>query len=134
MALTGLRRCPPTIRLTTDRFGTAMAPLVFGWMFVGHQIGASIAAYGAGLTRTLDGTYAPAFALSGILCIVAGFASLGIDGNRKKDDAKTVLPRAQPCVDGGLGVKLNRVARAAARCSRKQAQLAVRSSSSPAMS
>ncbi|WP_213737893.1 MFS transporter [Bradyrhizobium sp. dw_411] len=87
---------PPTIRLTTDRFGPAMAPLVFGWMFVGHQIGASIAAYGAGLTRTLDGTYAPAFALSGILCIVAGFASLGIDGNRKKDDAKTVLPAPSP--------------------------------------
>ena len=76
---------PPTIRLTTDRFGTTLGPLVFGWMFVAHQVGASIAAYGAGLTRTLDGTYAPAFALSGILCIVAGFASLAISGNQKKD-------------------------------------------------
>lgn len=83
---------PPTIRLTTDRFGAGVGPLVFGWMFVAHQIGASVAAFGAGLTRTLDGTYAPAFALSGILCIAAGFASLAIDGNRKKDDGvKTAL-------------------------------------------
>ena len=40
------------------------------------------------VTRTLDGTYAPAFALSGILCIVAGFASLAIGGNRKKEGAE----------------------------------------------
>jgi MFS family permease len=83
---------PPTIRLTTDRFGGAVGTLVFGWMFVAHQIGASAAALGAGLTRTLDGTYAPAFALSGILCVVAGFASLAIGGDRKKDDGvKAVL-------------------------------------------
>ena len=83
---------PPTIRITTDRFGAGVGPLVFGWMFVAHQIGASVAAIGAGLTRTLDGTYAPAFALSGILCIAAGFASLAIDGNRKKDKGvKTAL-------------------------------------------
>lgn len=77
---------PPTIRLTSDRFGAAVGPLVFGWMFVAHQIGAAVAAFGAGLTRTLDGTYAPAFALSGMLCVVAGFASLAIDGSQKKGD------------------------------------------------
>lgn len=77
---------PPTISLTTDRFGAALGPLVFGWMFVAHQIGASIAAYGAGLRRTLDATYAPTFALSSILCVAAGFASLAIDGKRNKDN------------------------------------------------
>jgi predicted MFS family arabinose efflux permease len=84
---------PPTIRLTTDKFGAALGPLVFGWMFVGHQLGASVAAFGAGVTRTLDGTYAPAFALSGFLCIIAGFVSLAMDSNRKKDGlVNTVLP------------------------------------------
>ncbi len=63
---------PPTIRLTTDRFGRMMAPLVFGWMFVAHQVGAALAAFGAGWTRTLDGTYAPAFIVSGVLCVIAG--------------------------------------------------------------
>jgi hypothetical protein len=87
---------PPTIRLTTDRFGAALGPMVFGWMFVAHQVGASAAAFGAGLTRTLDGTYAPAFALSGILCIVAGFASLAIDGNRKKDSGVNAVLSGSP--------------------------------------
>ncbi len=89
-ASTGLPRCRPPSRLTTDRFGTTIGPLVSGWMFVAHQLGASIAAYGAGLTRTLDGTYAPAFMLSGLLCIVAGLAFLAIDGKRKNDSGKTV--------------------------------------------
>ncbi len=69
-------------------------------MFVVHQIGASVAAYGAGLTRTLDGTYAPAFALSGVLCIVAGFASLAISGNQKKNDNATTTT-AQPGLQAG---------------------------------
>lgn len=87
---------PPTIRLTTDRFGAAIGPLVFGWMFLAHQVGASVAAYGAGLTRTLDGTYAPAFALSGVLCIVAGFACLAIDGNRRKDGGTNTVLSTNP--------------------------------------
>jgi MFS family permease len=86
---------PPTIRLTTSRFGLASGPLVFGWMFVGHQIGAAIAAYGAGITRTLEGTYSPAFALSGFLCVIAGFACLLID-DRKSESGPNLAPAVQP--------------------------------------
>jgi predicted MFS family arabinose efflux permease len=86
---------PPTIRLTTQKFGLSSGPLVFGWMFVAHQIGAAIAAYGAGVTRTLDGTYAPAFALSGFLCIVAGFACLLIS-DRKSERETKLAPAASP--------------------------------------
>jgi hypothetical protein len=57
-----------------------MGPLVFGWMFVAHQIGAATAAYGAGQTRTIEGTYVPAFLTSGLLCIVAGLLCLFISG------------------------------------------------------
>jgi hypothetical protein len=39
---------PPTVRLTAQRFGPERANLVFGWIFVGHQLGASVAAFGAG--------------------------------------------------------------------------------------
>jgi predicted MFS family arabinose efflux permease len=62
---------PPTVRLTADRFGPERANVVFGWVFAGHQLGAATAAYGAGLTRTLSGSYLPAFMVSGLLCIVA---------------------------------------------------------------
>jgi predicted MFS family arabinose efflux permease len=69
---------PPTVALCRTRFGDA-APVVFGWVFAAHQLGAAIAASGAGLIRDLDGTYDPAFyaaaglcALAAVLCSVAG--------------------------------------------------------------
>jgi predicted MFS family arabinose efflux permease len=83
---------PPTVRLTTDRFGRSLGPLVFGWMFVAHQVGAAIAALGAGWTRTLDGTYAPAFAVSGFFCIVAGLLSLRIGSKRDEDRTGATRP------------------------------------------
>ena len=43
---------PPTVRLTTDIFGKAEAPMMFGWILTGHQIGAAVAAFGAGYLRT----------------------------------------------------------------------------------
>src|SRR5665647_771328 len=42
---------PPTVRLTAQRFGPERANLVFGWIFAGHQLGAGVAAFGAGLSR-----------------------------------------------------------------------------------
>jgi sugar phosphate permease len=68
---------PPTIKLVADRFGRERAPLVFGWIFAGHQLGAAAAAYGAGFARTSMGTYAPAFFVAGGLCVLAAMAILG---------------------------------------------------------
>ncbi len=42
---------PPTIVLCRDYFGPAR-PIVFGWVFASHQLGAAIAAAGAGWIRT----------------------------------------------------------------------------------
>ncbi|WP_027579654.1 MFS transporter [Bradyrhizobium sp. Ai1a-2] len=69
---------PPTVRLTAQRFGAERANLVFGWIFAGHQLGAGIAAFGAGLSRTMLATYLPAFFVAGALCIVAGLSVLAI--------------------------------------------------------
>lgn len=69
---------PPTVRLTAQRFGPERANLVFGWIFAGHQLGAGIAAFGAGLTRTVYATYLPAFFVAGALCIVAALIVLTI--------------------------------------------------------
>src|SRR5450432_2459425 len=62
---------PPTVRLTAQRFGPERANLVFGWIFAGHQLGAGVAAFGAGLSRTVYSSYLPAFFAAGALCIVA---------------------------------------------------------------
>lgn len=42
---------PPTLALTNRAFGDRAAPVVFGWIVVGHQIGAALAALGAGVVR-----------------------------------------------------------------------------------
>jgi sugar phosphate permease len=83
---------PPTTRLTTTAFGRTMAPLVFGWMFVAHQAGASVAALGAGLTRTVEGTYVPAFLLSGVLCVIAGLLCLLIGRARAPGNSPVLAP------------------------------------------
>ncbi|SFV32273.1 MFS transporter [Hyphomicrobium facile] len=62
---------PPTVKLTAERFGPERATLTFGWIFAGHQLGAATAAFGAGATRTIFGTYLPALYVAGVMCIVA---------------------------------------------------------------
>src|SRR5438477_566602 len=75
---------PPTVRLTAQRFGPERANLVFGWIFAGHQLGAGVAAFGAGLSRTVYATYLPAFFIAGALCIVAALIVLAISRPAKK--------------------------------------------------
>ena len=60
---------PPTIVLCRNYFG-ASAPVVFGWVFASHQLGAAIAAAGAGKLRDMQGDYDLAFYLAAGLCIV----------------------------------------------------------------
>jgi MFS family permease len=62
---------PPTVRLTADVFGKQRVGVVFGWIFASHQIGAAIAAFGAGAVRTWFGTYQGAFMGAGLLCLIA---------------------------------------------------------------
>jgi MFS family permease len=62
---------PPTLKLVTNRFGLARAPIMFGWCFTGHQLGASAVAFIAGAIRTSTGSYDAAFISSGLLCLLA---------------------------------------------------------------
>src|SRR5690349_3561127 len=75
---------PPTIVLCRDYFGTR-APVVFGWVFASHQLGAAIAAAGAGRLRDLQGDYDLAFYLAAGLCIVAA----GLCANVRKAQVST---------------------------------------------
>jgi len=51
---------PPTVKLAAQAFGRERAPMVFGWVFSAHQLGAATAAFGAGRIRTLTLSYSPA--------------------------------------------------------------------------
>lgn len=67
---------PPTLRLTTQAFGEHDAPILFGWIAAGHQLGAATAAFGAGWMRAELDTYLQAFVLSGVACVAIALALL----------------------------------------------------------
>jgi MFS family permease len=69
---------PPTLMLSRLVLGPSRGTVVYGWVFVAHQIGASVAALGAALFRVKFGDYAGAFYISAAMCIVAAVAVLQI--------------------------------------------------------
>ena len=73
---------PPTLRLTTETVGEREAPVVFGWILAGHQIGAASAAVFAGTMRTLQGDYLEAFVVAGLTGVAAALISLMIGGGK----------------------------------------------------
>jgi len=68
---------PPTLRLAAETFGDQDAPILFGWIAAGHQLGAATAALGAGLIRTELDTYLYAFLLAGAACVAISMILLG---------------------------------------------------------
>jgi len=81
---------PPTVKLANIHFGERDAPIVFGWVMVGHQIGAATAAFGAGAIRSGFGSYTPAFLIAGSFGLVAAVAILGARVSKPKMNPATV--------------------------------------------
>lgn len=99
---------PPTVKLTTEAFGRENTGVIYGWIGASHQLGASMAAFGAGAIRTGLGSYRVAFLIAGLLCLVAGASFLAV--GRALRPGAAGLPRLEnvslvrPVVSGG-GVK-----------------------------
>jgi predicted MFS family arabinose efflux permease len=68
---------PPTLRLAVDAFGDRDAPILFGWIAAGHQLGAATAALGAGILRTELDSYFLAFLLAGAACVIIALVLVG---------------------------------------------------------
>jgi sugar phosphate permease len=79
---------PPTVKLAGQTFGREQGPLIFGWVFTAHQLGAATAAFAAGATRDMLMSYLPAFAFAGAACLVAAIAVLTV----AKRPTGTVVP------------------------------------------
>jgi sugar phosphate permease len=69
---------PPTVRLAAKVFGAQRGPIMFGWIAAAHQLGAALAAFGAGVVRVAFGTYLEAFMFAGVLCLIAALMVLFI--------------------------------------------------------
>ena len=87
---------PPTLKLANDAFGRTRAPIVFGWISGGHQLGAASIALLAGTLRVSTGRYDNAFIGAGLLCLVAAGLSLAF---RRGTSAGRVV--AVPVLAGG---------------------------------
>ncbi len=73
---------PPTVKLSGAAFGRERAGMVFGWVFMAHQLGAATAAYGGGISRSLAASYLPAFYTAGFACLLASLAAIAIKERR----------------------------------------------------
>lgn len=71
---------PPTVRLANDVFGRLAAPIVFGWIVAGHQLGAATATTLAGYLRASLGNYTLSSILMGAACLVGAVLVLRIKG------------------------------------------------------
>jgi sugar phosphate permease len=69
---------PPTVRLTSEVFGRENTGVIYGWIGASHQLGASMAALGAGIIRTMLGDYRMAFWIASALCLIAGMAFITV--------------------------------------------------------
>jgi predicted MFS family arabinose efflux permease len=81
----------PTVRLIGNAFGKEKIALVYGWIFVAHQLGGASAALFGGILRENFGTYLESFMLSGLLCLVAAVLAMFI-GRARKDGASALIP------------------------------------------
>jgi len=83
---------PPTVRISAGLFGREKGGLVFGWVFMAHQLGAAVAAYGAGLSRSELSTYLPAFYAAGAACLLAAVIALAARPGRSRAELRVAQP------------------------------------------
>jgi len=80
---------PPTIMLCRTILGPERATVIYGWVFAAHQVGGSIAAFGAAVLRVQFGDYAVAFYLSGLMCLITSFFVLQIAKGKTREAITT---------------------------------------------
>ncbi len=72
----------PVISITSDTFGKRSVGIIYGWIFVFHQVGGAVAATAAGEVRVAMGQYHYAFIAGGIMALIAAVLSLSIRPER----------------------------------------------------
>lgn len=88
---------PPTVAICRELFGSD-GPIVFGWVFTAHQLGAAFAATGAGAIREATGEYTLAWLGAAAMCIVGAVVS-GTIRKRPAPHPEPVQQRTGPPAD-----------------------------------
>jgi predicted MFS family arabinose efflux permease len=74
---------PPTVKMSVKAWGRERGPVVFGWIFAAHQVGAGVMALAAGVSRDAYVSYVPAFFAAGLLCLAAALSFIFLRGWRE---------------------------------------------------
>ena len=69
---------PATTAIAADTFGRHAVARIFGWIFLAHQLGATLAGYGAGVVYDMFGEYQYAFLAGATMAILAAALVLQI--------------------------------------------------------
>lgn len=69
---------------------------MFGWIVAAHQVGAALAAWGAGWVRTTEGAYDHAFLISGGLCVLTAGMVLLIGRGRASETPPALVSPTPP--------------------------------------
>jgi predicted MFS family arabinose efflux permease len=83
---------PPTMTLCASLFGRANVGMVYGFVFGAHQIGAAVAAFGAGYVHDAIGDYTWAFLSGGLMCLIGGALAMRIDRNASWESSLALSP------------------------------------------
>jgi len=81
---------PPTIALCRTVLGPKYGTVIYGWVFTGHQIGASVAALGAAILRVKLGDYSLSFYIGGLMSLIAAIAVIFIARGKSFEEIKNV--------------------------------------------
>lgn len=81
---------PPTIALCRTVLGPKYGTVIYGWVFTGHQIGASVAALGAAILRVKLGDYSLSFYIGGLMSLIAAVAVIFIARGKSFEEIKNI--------------------------------------------
>ncbi len=81
---------PPTVMLCRQVLKPEQGAVIYGWVFAAHQVGGSIAAFGAAVLRIKFGDYAIAFYITGLLCVITSYFVLKISDVKTSSGAVKV--------------------------------------------
>ena len=95
---------PPTVALCRQWFGED-APIVFGWVLCGHQVGAAVVAFLAGVIRDQLGSYNVAWYGAGGLCVVAATCALMLRAKPGAGSDPDAGPGSDHGSDAGPGAR-----------------------------
>lgn len=83
---------PPTMTLCAQLFGRRNVGTVYGFVFGAHQVGAALAAFGAGYIHDAIGAYTWAFLSGGVMCLIGGALAMRINRTASWESSLAMSP------------------------------------------